>query len=318
MPYPYTFDQYNFGYGAISGTVQGADGAWYGVVAARAHANMSQGIGPCPFRTEDLDDPGSYRGWNGSAFVVKFADPYLDPTVVPQDHRCEVLGADTPGGDSRWPSSHSQMRRLVLTQSEEDAVRHGAPIDGEPRWNRSKSNSEAKSTSKSTSGFTESGSHPSWIISGDYDTKGLVVGFQTADDPDAATSITSWSDAVQPLYLQGLSRYVTPAGEVIYPTLLDSRSPELGRNSFDIATNSSTYLYLVANRNIWRHRVTFSAEPPIAPPTPLPPPSNCTAFTVRGAGQGDVNGKYSKTSRSMDGVPVFEMDGTHALYREEG
>ena len=38
-----------------------------------------QQAGVCLMRTDRLDDPASWRGWDGRDFTVKFTDPYRAP-----------------------------------------------------------------------------------------------------------------------------------------------------------------------------------------------------------------------------------------------
>jgi len=50
------------------------DGHWYVLVHAEAFGAQREGT--CVMRTTDLRDPGSWRAWDGSAYRVRFANPY--------------------------------------------------------------------------------------------------------------------------------------------------------------------------------------------------------------------------------------------------
>ena len=78
LPSRYTDDQSLAGYGAIGTMLPGSDGYYYGMVNIAGQSELS-GVasGNCPFRTNDLTDPGSFRGWGGTSYNVKFRDPYL-------------------------------------------------------------------------------------------------------------------------------------------------------------------------------------------------------------------------------------------------
>ena len=50
----------------------------------------------------------------------------------------------------------------------------------------------------------------------------------------------------------------------------------------------------------------------------FPSRSLCNAFAASGAGSKDTNGLYHRSDQTSDGVPVFEKDRTHQLYRYGG
>jgi hypothetical protein len=56
--------------------------------------NKPQSYGSCLIRTADVNDPGSWRAWDGKGFTVRFIDPYTEPDAVPAQHVCaRVQGA---------------------------------------------------------------------------------------------------------------------------------------------------------------------------------------------------------------------------------
>src|SRR5439155_6631067 len=62
------------------------DGAWYALVYAAAFRDQRQGL--CLIRTEHLEDPRAWRGWDGQGFTVRFADPYRETIDAPHAHVC--------------------------------------------------------------------------------------------------------------------------------------------------------------------------------------------------------------------------------------
>ena len=82
VPYRYEPDAGPFGLFQSSNIVRGAedgseDGFYYALIHAEAFS--AQRRGTCVMRTARLDLPGSWRAWDGSAYNVKFADPYRAP-----------------------------------------------------------------------------------------------------------------------------------------------------------------------------------------------------------------------------------------------
>jgi hypothetical protein len=52
---------------------------------------QAQQYGACLIRTASLFEPSSWRAWNGSAFTVRFVDPYRDAHTDPRAHVCPPL-----------------------------------------------------------------------------------------------------------------------------------------------------------------------------------------------------------------------------------
>ena len=50
-----------------------------------------QGSGTGIMRTKTLDDPKSWRAWNGSDFTVQFINPYQNPDADPAEHICQPV-----------------------------------------------------------------------------------------------------------------------------------------------------------------------------------------------------------------------------------
>lgn len=280
MPFRYVPDQPSFGYGAVSSLLPGDDGAYYGLINMVGYG--PQASGDCPIRTDNLLDPQAYRGWNGSAYSVRFASAY---GPGPAGGVCQPLPAYVS-------ASHPSLRRIV-----------GLPGGAAAGW-------------------------PSFVHLSIDDQDGPLgrCNYAYAHDTDFARAITDWG-STRKLDL-GVDRYMHHGGRVLYTSLLDESSPAMGAataapvegNSYTLLGNTTSYIYFVLQRSILRRRVYFSMEPPPPPPPPLPPaPTDCSTFSVTGAGIATVNGRYVATNATTsDGLPIFAKDSTHALYRFEG
>jgi hypothetical protein len=53
--------------------------------------------GMCVMRTMTLDDPQSWRAWNGESFNMRFINPYLEMVVDPNDHTCKAVSVNEVG-----------------------------------------------------------------------------------------------------------------------------------------------------------------------------------------------------------------------------
>jgi hypothetical protein len=95
VPYKYEIDRGPMGYSVDTNVVE--FGGWYYAVATDwawpANCSGAPGARRClvpnggaPIRTQNVFDPSSWRGWNGSDFSLSFVDPYLGPVRHPRDH----------------------------------------------------------------------------------------------------------------------------------------------------------------------------------------------------------------------------------------
>jgi hypothetical protein len=90
IPYKYRGDSgTKSGYFAPSNIVL-RDGYFYALVFAVTHEAQAHGV--CLIRTNRLDDPRSWRAWDGRGFNVQFADPYRQPIADPRAHVCTPVG----------------------------------------------------------------------------------------------------------------------------------------------------------------------------------------------------------------------------------
>jgi hypothetical protein len=74
------------------------DGFYYMLVQYDFHRDGIDRQGECLLRTDTLDDPSSWRAWDGAAFAMSFPDPYTTPGLDPADSTCpSVLEAPISG-----------------------------------------------------------------------------------------------------------------------------------------------------------------------------------------------------------------------------
>jgi hypothetical protein len=74
---------YMEGYVVGASIVGGADGFFYAFVWATPDKFLPPLSGPCPIRTKDLNDPASWRAWDGSGFNLRLLSPYVTGTAAP-------------------------------------------------------------------------------------------------------------------------------------------------------------------------------------------------------------------------------------------
>jgi hypothetical protein len=120
LPYPYKADLgFPIGYFQPSNIVEFND---FYYVLFTAPAYLKQQAGTCIMRTNNLSDPGSWRGWNGRDFSIRFVNPYTADVSDPQAHLCNPLAArlGIMGGVARDPASGAF---ILVTQG-------GAPQPG--------------------------------------------------------------------------------------------------------------------------------------------------------------------------------------------
>ena len=84
-PYRYEPDAGSYGLFTPSNVVRRGDGHYY--FLARVGAHGAQPSGTCLLRTSKLADPKSWHGWDGSAFGIRFIDPYRQDGS-PAEHTC--------------------------------------------------------------------------------------------------------------------------------------------------------------------------------------------------------------------------------------
>lgn len=287
VPRVYVPDQPLTGFGAIGAVLQHDDGYFYGHVYqinAGTRASDTNTTGICAFRTRNLGDPQSFRGWNGTSWSVIWVNPYsASPAVLAVGgHVCTVIN---PGSRN----SHPSARRFAG-----DWRPAGWPSHLLLGW----------------VGTKVTYSFPAW------DERALDAPF-TAWTDESYMDITSWMDPMlfhgQPLMYPSLLDHDSPF-EL-------GRGTSAGL-SYGLLGNKSAHLYFVIGRKyIARLPVSFAPAGTPVPPGPFPPappppvnPQDCTEFNITGAGVTGVNGVYCAT----DDPKSFSLNPTHQLYEFGG
>lgn len=76
-----------------------SDGYYYVMVHLEAYPKINpiQDWGVGVIRTQTLDNPDSWRGWDGSGFNVQFVDPYNETVTNPEDHYLQPVSQENIG-----------------------------------------------------------------------------------------------------------------------------------------------------------------------------------------------------------------------------
>jgi hypothetical protein len=81
------------GYRGPTNLVQAGDGYYYSLIELFP-SKFSDGRGLCVMRTDRLDDPASWRAWDGSSFGLRMMSPYVTGSAVPM---CTFLSRQIDG-----------------------------------------------------------------------------------------------------------------------------------------------------------------------------------------------------------------------------
>jgi hypothetical protein len=74
------------------------DGYYYALVQIDIRRTGEVGFqGMCVMRTLTLEDPQSWRAWDGEGFNMRFINPYLESVDNPHAHTCEAVSVNEVG-----------------------------------------------------------------------------------------------------------------------------------------------------------------------------------------------------------------------------
>lgn len=111
VPYRYRPDEGPYGLFQPSNVVRrDDDGHYYALVHSEPIGAQRQGT--CVMRTTRLDRPGAWRAWGGTAFDVKFVDPYK--TSAASGHVCAPVSYPEIAGMTHSLTYNTYLDRYVL------------------------------------------------------------------------------------------------------------------------------------------------------------------------------------------------------------
>jgi hypothetical protein len=85
----------------------------------------AQRRGVCLLRTAHIEDPGSWRAWDGRDFTIAFADPYSASVLRPEDHVCAPLPqvSSTMSSVARLPDDRGFVALIAASRPVETGGR---------------------------------------------------------------------------------------------------------------------------------------------------------------------------------------------------
>lgn len=108
------------GYRAPTNLVRAVDGHYYSLIELFP-TMFSDGRGLCVMRTDRLDDPGSWRAWDGNSFSIRMTSPYATGGAAPM---CTFLSRQIDGMGGGHMVYSTYLRRYLLVAPT------GAQVDG--------------------------------------------------------------------------------------------------------------------------------------------------------------------------------------------
>jgi hypothetical protein len=99
LPVQYKPDGGTFGMWQPSNIVKNPkDGFYYALVQLDDNREGRVWVqGMCVMRTKSLDDPQSWRAWDGVNFNMRFVNPFVETNVNPLEHTCAMVGQENVG-----------------------------------------------------------------------------------------------------------------------------------------------------------------------------------------------------------------------------
>jgi hypothetical protein len=113
--YPYSNGIGPIGYFQPSNIVRGRDNFLY--ILAHVQDYGAQPFGSCPLRTDNIDNPASWRLWDGTGFNRTSADPYRTPGLNPANHVCAPVSRDRLGTISESLTWSTYFKKWLLVGS---------------------------------------------------------------------------------------------------------------------------------------------------------------------------------------------------------
>jgi hypothetical protein len=113
VPYRYEGDTGPWGVFEPSNIIYNPkDGYYY--VMLHLETRFLQEWGTSVMRTKTLDDPTSWRAWDGNDFKVCFVNPYTEPNADPSKHICQPVSRDNIGKLHRSLTFNTYFNKFLL------------------------------------------------------------------------------------------------------------------------------------------------------------------------------------------------------------
>jgi hypothetical protein len=113
LPYRYVPGDGRYGYFAPSNIVQW--NGWYYSLLLVSSQYREQRAGTCVMRTQNLDDPKSWRAWDGDGYNVRFVDPYRESPEPTGRHVCEPVSPTQIRDMNRSLTWNTLLNKWVVT-----------------------------------------------------------------------------------------------------------------------------------------------------------------------------------------------------------
>ena len=116
-PYPYVPDTGPWGIFDPSNIIYNANDGYY-YVMLHLEERFLQDWGTGVMRTKTLDDPNSWRAWNGEDFIVQFINPYTEPNFDPAQHVCQPVSRQQIGKLHEGLTFNTYFNKFLLVGAE--------------------------------------------------------------------------------------------------------------------------------------------------------------------------------------------------------
>lgn len=123
-PYPTTHSPFGI-FGGSNIIKKG--GYYYKLVQVEAHGVQDWGVGV--LRTNNLSDPASWRGWDGSGFNVVMANPYTTANMVEANHVLTPVSRDNIGKMCANVTYNTYLQKYVVVDFASGSV-NGSSVSG--------------------------------------------------------------------------------------------------------------------------------------------------------------------------------------------
>jgi hypothetical protein len=128
LPYPYPTDRKaRVGYANPTNIIE-RDGWFYAFMFADGY--RAQQRGNCLIRTKTLEDPSSWRAWDGKDFSISFVDPFRDTVEDPEAHVCAPVAPNIIGRMIGGLVTHQASGTVIAVFGDKRQQPDGRVVEG--------------------------------------------------------------------------------------------------------------------------------------------------------------------------------------------